>query len=221
MAGLVKAVLKSLDKPEGEVKFQYNPTKYTVSKSVEWQAQKTKGKDVPPVDFVQGSARTVTLELFLDSEDGTDVLNEVKKLYTFTLADKGNKQKNSAMGRPPRVQFLWHDVANFPAVIKSLNVTYTMFHQTGEPARATVNLTLQEMPPETDPKKPAGHPQNPTSLGEEGVRSHRVIAGETMDTIAYQELGDATSWRYIAELNNIDNPFDLRPGQHLAIITQP
>ena len=26
---------------------------------------------------------------------------------------------------------------------------------------------------------------------------------------------------YIAELNNIDNPFDLRPGQHLAIIPQP
>ena len=214
MARPAKAVIKSLDKPDGEVTFQYNPTKYTVSKSVEWQAQKTKGKDVQPVDFVQGSARTVTMELFLDGlEDDKDVSADVAKLYAFTLVNDANKAKKSGKPRPPRVQFQWQNVANFPAVIKTLNATYNMFHPDGRPARATVSLTLQEM---ADDAKNA--PQNPSSLGTQGMRSHRVLAGETLDIIAYQELGDATAWRYIAELNKIDNPFDLRPGQHLAII---
>jgi len=214
---LAKAKLISLDQPKGEVVFQYNPTKYAIAKSVEWSPQKTKGKDVPPVDFVQGGARTVTMELFLDGlEDDKDVSQEVDKLYAFTLVNDANKQKKSGKPRPPRVQFQWHNVANFPAVIKTLNVTYTMFHWDGKPARATVNLTLQEM---ADDEKKA--PQNPSSLGEEGIRSHRVVAGETLDIIAYHELGDAASWRYIAELNKIDNPFDLQPGQHLAIIPQP
>ena len=63
--------------------------------------------------------------------------------------------------------------------------------------------------------------QNPTSMGNFGIRSHRVVAGETLDVIAYNELGDANHWRHIAQLNNINNPFDLRPGQHLAIAPPP
>jgi nucleoid-associated protein YgaU len=79
-----------------------------------------------------------------------------------------------------------------------------------------VNLTLQEV---SDKEKKGG--QNPTSLGSAGIRDHRVVAGETLDVIAYNELGNANHWRYIAELNNIANPFDLKPGRHLAIAPPP
>ena len=59
--------------------------------------------------------------------------------------------------------------------------------------------------------------QNPTSGGEPGLRSHLVLPGETLDLIAYRELGSAQHWRHIAERNGIDDPWALRPGQRLLV----
>jgi len=216
MSPPTRAKLMALDPPKGEVTFQYNPTKYSVSKSVEWTFQARKGGDVPPVEFVQGQGRTVSLELFLDGlEDNKDVSESVKQLQNFMLVDEKNK-KDAGKPRPPRVMLFWAKSTDFPAVIKTLNVTYNMFHPDGRPARATVSMTLQEVHDIAKSGK-----QNPSSFGSEGIRSHRVVAGETLDIIAYNELGSASHWRYIAELNNLDNPFDLRPGQQLAIAQLP
>jgi nucleoid-associated protein YgaU len=54
-------------------------------------------------------------------------------------------------------------------------------------------------------------------MGSAGMRTHRVIGGETLDTIAFKELGSASQWRHIAELNNLDDPLSIVPGQHLMI----
>jgi hypothetical protein len=215
---LTKAFIKAIDPPNSQVEFQYNPSKYTVAKTVEWNFQKQKGADVSPVEFVQGQGRTITMELFLDGlETNKDISESVEKLQAFMLVNDANK-KASNKPRPPRVEFHWAGSGPkiFPSVIKSLNASYTMFHSDGRPARATVNLTLQEV---SDKEKKKG--QNPTSMGNAGIRSHRVVAGETLDVIAYNELGNAGLWRHIAELNRIDNPFDLKPGQHLAIAPPP
>jgi hypothetical protein len=211
---LAKAFIKAIDPPNTMVEFQYNPTKYTIAKTVEWNFQKQKGADVSPVEFVQGQGRTVTMELMIDGlEDNKNVADDVDKLQTFMMVSDANK-KASGKPRPPRVEFHWGaGPAILPAVIKSLNVTYTMFHPDGKPARATVSITLQEVSDKATKK--AG--QNPTSMGSAGIRDHRVVAGETLDMIAFRELGNAALWRHIAEMNNISNPFDLRPGQHLAI----
>lgn len=208
---LQKAVLRAIDPPNGEVVFQYNPTKYSVNKSLQWQAGDQKAADAPPLEFVKSQGRKVSMELFLDDyEDGKDVAERVAQLDKFTQVDEGNA-KDASKGRPPRVMFMWaNQHSQFTAVITSLNVTYTLFHESGKPARATVNLSLQEWP-----DKPP--PTNPTSMGSAGLRTHRVLGGESLDTIAYEELGSATHWRYIAELNNIDNPLAIEPGQYLVI----
>lgn len=208
---MTKAKLKALDPPGGEVEFQYNPTKFSVNKSVSWTPGKQKGTDAPPLDFEKGEGRAIAMELFMDDyEEGANVYDRVKKLEDFTRVSQGNA-KNSDKPRPPRVLFMWGGKhAEFPSIIKSLNVTYTMFHEDGRPARATVNLTLQEIG-----EKKQG--QNPTSMGSAGMRTRRVIAGDTLDNIAFEELGNSSHWQKIAELNNIDNPLSIRPGQHLVI----
>lgn len=205
-----KAYLLAMDPPGTRVDFQFNPSKYSVSKSVQWKSQEQKGGDAPPMEFVQGEGRTVSLELFADEyESGRDVRDFVRKLEKLTLVDEGNK-KDAGKPRPPRVQFHWAEGPDpFPAAIKSLNVTYTLFHPDGRPARATVSLTLQEI------KKVVA--AQPGSEGGAGRRSHRVLPGETLDTIAYQELGNARHWRHIAELNNLDDPLAVQAGQELVI----
>src|SRR6266498_2257597 len=60
-------------------------------------------------------------------------------------------------------------------------------------------------------------PQNPTSGGVGGERVWRVNAGDTLAWIAYQEYGDSTLWRPIADANRLTNVRRLTPGTMLVI----
>ena len=45
-----------------------------------------------------------------------------------------------------------------------------------------------------------------------------MIEGDTLQSVAYRELGKPTYWRAIAELNDIDDPMRAgRPGTVLLI----
>ena len=44
-----------------------------------------------------------------------------------------------------------------------------------------------------------------------------VAEGDRLDWIAYQEYGEASEWRRIAEANHLADPLALRPGMTLAI----
>jgi nucleoid-associated protein YgaU len=46
---------------------------------------------------------------------------------------------------------------------------------------------------------------------------HRVVAGDSLQSLAWREYGDADAWRTIAEANGIDNPADLRAGTELLL----
>ena len=61
---------------------------------------------------------------------------------------------------------------------------------------------------------------NPTSYAEV-QKVHVVVPGETIDAIAFQEYGDSTLWKLIADHNELDDPLRLRPGQRLAIPAAP
>lgn len=208
---LQKAYIKALEAPNVTVEFMFNPSKYTVSRSITWTPGDQKGVDVPDAEFVRGQGRTIKLELFADEyETGGNVQDFVQKLESLTLVDPANA-KGGRKARPPQVLFGWGGATQFKVVITSLNVTYTLFHPDGRPARATIDLGLQEV-------KDVMGPQNPTSGGEPGRRTHLVLSGETLDLIAYEELGDTRHWPHIAETNGVDNPLAVRPGQSLTII---
>jgi nucleoid-associated protein YgaU len=48
---------------------------------------------------------------------------------------------------------------------------------------------------------------------------HELVAGDTLAGIAYVEYGNPNLWRAVAELNGIDDPMRLRPGQRLMLPT--
>ncbi len=54
-----------------------------------------------------------------------------------------------------------------------------------------------------------------------GGRTHRVVAGETLDRIAARHYRDASQWRVIAEANGVLDPLDVRPGTLLAVPELP
>jgi nucleoid-associated protein YgaU len=64
---------------------------------------------------------------------------------------------------------------------------------------------------------PPGQAQNPTTRGVAGLRSHAVLEGDSLPSIAHAAYGDPTRWRAIAEANEIDDPLQLQRGRALTI----
>lgn len=62
------------------------------------------------------------------------------------------------------------------------------------------------------------HPrQNPTSGGDGPVATHRLVAGDSLASLAWHTYGDATCWRAIARANDVDDPDRIPVGTVLAL----
>lgn len=112
---------------------------------------------------------------------------------------------------PPICKFVWGSFS-FVSIMESVKVTYLMFRPDGTPVRAKAKIKMKQI--EEDTFYP---PQNPTSR----TRPRKVWIvqeGQRLDWIAYQEYGDSSMWRYLAEINRLDNPMQLRPGQVINLI---
>ena len=59
--------------------------------------------------------------------------------------------------------------------------------------------------------------QNPTSGSPNSMRSHLLIEGDSLPSVAYKEYGNAAWWRPLAEANGIDDPFKLVIGSRLLV----
>lgn len=210
---LTKATLTNLDTKE-KIECLFNPTEYTVAKSNSWQPKPVVGKNVPKMDFGGGGARMLSLELFFDVSEaaGSDVRTHVNKLWDLTMIDEKQKNPITDKSRPPFCLFQWGGNWHFKAVVTSLSVKYTLFRHDGTPVRAIASLSLQEADDEND--LPG---TNPTSYAEPGYRRRVVEPHDSLALIAYQEYGDSSKWRPIAEANHITDPSGIRAGQILAI----
>ena len=210
MANPEKAYLEGVDGAGTRVEFAFNPKEYKVTKKLKFKRKEQKGKDVPALEFESGEGRKLSFEIFVDEyESDRNARDFVDQLEQLVLVDSGTEGA-AKKPRPQFVRFGWGHETLFKSIVSSIDVTYTMFHPDGRPARAKIKVSLEEVP-----DAPAG--QNPTSGGERGLRSHTVLPGETLDLIASRELGSARHWKRIAETNGIDDPWALRPGQRLAI----
>ncbi|MEP6870268.1 MAG: peptidoglycan-binding protein [Anaerolineaceae bacterium] len=210
---LVKAKLKNLDTNQS-VSFQFNPTDYSMTKSIGYSDAVATGGNVPRPEFTGGKGVTITLKLFFDTtKTGKDVRTEyTNKLWDLALVAPSAPDSATNKGQPPMCEFQWGAGPAFKAVVTSLTQNFLLFLENGTPVRTTVDISLKQA---VDASIFPG--QNPTSRGASGHRTHVVEQRETLDLIAAHEYGDAEAWRYIARVNNIDSPLKLRPGTVLAL----
>jgi nucleoid-associated protein YgaU len=197
------------------IKCWFNPTQYSITKQNNWTVkQPAAGKKGPPkAQFGGSQPKDLSLDLMFDASDSSkDVRKEViEKLFDMMEPNPSlasGQSKKSA--RPPTVTFTWGEVV-LKAVVKQLNVQYTLFHPDGKPIRAAVKVTLMEVP---EGGLDVG--TNPTTRGEV-MRAHVVRDGDTLQSIAFTAYSDPTRWRTIAEANDIDDPMNLERGRALAI----
>lgn len=203
--GSQKATIVNVETDE-KIECMFRPKEYSLSKTNTWNKKDVKEGNVPKFEFGGGQAATLTMELFFDTyEAGKDVRNHTKKIWDLMEVPKDGKE-------PPRCQFMWGKFWSFTAVITKITQKFTLFLSNGTPVRSTLNVTFQQVFEEK--KYPA---QNPTTVSKKGYKMRRIREGETLDWIAYNEYGDASQWRFLADINNLESPRRLQPGQTLVI----
>jgi hypothetical protein len=206
----------------------FNPKEYTLSKQNKWEEKTAKGEDVPHMEFAGGTTGSLKLQLLFDTYEEHKISNKVfnnagddVRVYTSQLwkmmeIAEENKNPKTQKGEPPQCRFTWGNYWAFLAVIESISEKFILFKSDGTPVRAIVDISLKQIKDES--KFPR---QNPTSGGSPGDRLRRIREGETLAGIAYEEYGDANTWRYLAETNSIDDPRRIKPGTVLLVRTLP
>ncbi|MBI1205827.1 MAG: LysM peptidoglycan-binding domain-containing protein [Azospirillum sp.] len=217
----------------GAIEVLYNPTEYTLSKGVQIAEIPIPGLDSPILQYIRGQTETLTIDLFFDTTDdgtgpeATAVTKKTDALYRLLKMD-------AETHAPPIVLFTWgadsfpghsgsgglgslgttggsQTRAGFKGVVESVRQRFTYFSSLGVPLRAVLSLqikeykTLAEMVAEFNPQSP------------DRTKAHVVQQGETITGIAGLAAENPRDWRVIAELNGLDDPFDLAPGTVLAI----
>jgi hypothetical protein len=195
----------------GSVSFQFNPKEVTIAKSAKWERKTSKGAPTAgPPEFSGSEPCKLTLEMFFDATSTQDaaVVDAVEALFGCCVpTPESIEQKKPS---PPLVVLHWGAITSFAAFVTSVSAKYTLFAANGTPIRATCSVSLEEMP--GDPLR-----QNPTSGSPEVRRVHRMVAGDTLASVAYAEYGDPTSWRRLAAFNRIDDPLRLAAGSVLLL----
>ncbi len=202
---LTKAIIINVDTGQ-IVPVMFNPPEYQLQKTNQFAEIGIPGLDSSLLQFVRGSAQTLTMELFFDTSDrGTDVRSFTDSVIAFTTL-------NPHTHAPPQLLFIWGSLV-FPCVLESVSQQFDFFNPMGLPLRARLNVTLK------------GFDRLETLLSRVPLQSsdrtkQRVVkSGETLQSIAAQEYGDARKWRPIAEASNLDNPLTIQPGQDLTVPT--
>lgn len=214
-AKLEKAYLRFLQPggaraPIDDFTFQFNPKEFTVTKSAKWTGDPQAGNTQTTMPQYGGAEpQAMNLEIFLDSEtSGGDITAEIEKL--FQCCTPLPQSLNQNQPSPPLVVFGWGTKISFTAYVKKVSAKYTLFKPNGTPIRAVCTIDVQEVPSEAER-------QNPTSGGDAGRRTHTVVAGDSLPSVANREYGVPGLWRAIAEANGIDDPFRLASGTSLRI----
>lgn len=198
-----------------ELYTDFNPGEYTIAKSSTWNRPQMKGgKQTGKPEFAGANAQTLQMELLFDDfMSGGSVAKSVAALLEWVKPTDDSVKKKKP--QPPIVVFEWGDnpaLTSFRGYVKQVSAKYILFDGSGKPLRATANVTLEEVP--IPPKK-----TNPTSGAVHGRRTHVLVAGDSLASIAWREYEDPALWRGLAAFNGIDDPLRVRPGATLLVPT--
>jgi nucleoid-associated protein YgaU len=213
MTGLEKARLTNTVTGR-RVEVQFNPEEYTLDREATFAQLAVPGLSAPVVQFVNGNAQTVQLDLLVDTTEQnaaggppTDVRRLVGEVTALMDIDPG-------LHAPPPVIFAWGQFT-FTCVVQKVSQNYVLFHADGTPLRARLKVTLSEY---RNVELEAKEIKRQTV---DYTKTHVVTQGDTLALLAYREYADATAWRAIAVRNGIADPRSLAVGATLSIPRLP
>jgi nucleoid-associated protein YgaU len=202
---------------------QFNPTEMQFQKAAQIAEIAIPGLDSPLLQFVRLQDEKLNIQLFFDTTD-TGMDDNAASVTLLTDPVYELLKIDSDSHSPPRLSFSWGwsfpgcDVDDtkqqrydFRCVMESCNQQFTLFSPSGTPLRAKLSVVLREY-------KTIEQQVAQLNLQSADVtKSYIVQSGDTLPKIAYQAYSDPTTWRTIADANNIIDPTVLTPGAVLLI----
>jgi hypothetical protein len=201
LAQLSKAVIINTNTGQ-RIPVMYNPEQFTLDQGNDFAEVGIPGLSAPPVQYVRGKGRTLTMELFFDSyEKGVDVRQ-------FTGAIVALLDKDPSTLAPPILLFTMGQFS-FRCVLMEAGQRFSMFSRDGTPVRSVLNTRFHEYV-EAQVAIESGFFIGPPTI-------INAIEGASVSDVAAKVLGDPSRWREVADANQIQDPFHLAVGKTLVV----
>ena len=213
-----------IEVPEGSnqrrITVLFNPAEYSIERGNAYKSTAVPGLGGPLIQFVNGDASTLSMDLFLDDmtdpdgppdeSPGSSGRGERKSVKDRIAELTGLLDIDPALHAPPWVRFVWGPL-RFDAVIEKIGRKTSLFRSDGTPARAVLSVSFREYRPLSR--------EAPVIRLESADKTKRrqISASESIWLIADKEYGDPGHWRLIAAASDVDDPRGLRPGDWLRV----
>jgi nucleoid-associated protein YgaU len=186
------------------IEVMYNPDEYKLDQGNNFAEVGIPGLAAPPVQYVRGRGRTLSMDLFFDTY-GREPAEDVRK---FTNRIVALLDKVPQLKAPPVLLFTMGQFS-FECVLVDAAQRFTMFQSDGTPVRSMLSVKFQEFV-RVEIKVERGLFVGPPTL-------HNLAGEQTLSGVAAQLLGDASRWREIADANGVDDPFRIPTGTPLVV----
>jgi hypothetical protein len=204
---LAKATITPLEgRQTDEITVLFNPTEYSVEYSASFNETAPPGLSNPIIQFVNGNARVLTMDLLFDTyTDGgrASVLERTSRFTDLVSID-------GLTHAPPRVRFQWGRF-EFVAVVEKVSQRLTMFLSDGTPVRATLSVTFKQY------KTIAEQLEDPRRNSADKTKRRVFPSSDRIDLLAAREYGETRYWRLIARSNDLDDPRRIEAGRVLVL----
>jgi hypothetical protein len=185
----------------------FNPTSYTQKYELEYQDEQGAGTTGSPQVFGKIKPQDYSFELVFDGTgavvDETDVHREVERFLKVTGKHDGE------IHRPFYLLLSWSKLT-VKCVLKSAEITYTVFKSNGDPLRAKVRAVFSENIEET------------LRVAKEGKSSpdlthvRTVLDKSTLPLMAFRIYGDSAYYFQLAGANKLKHFRNLETGTQIS-----
>ena len=184
----------------------FNPTTYSQKYEVDYESEQGAGTTGNTQKFGSIKPKDYTFEFIIDgtgtSAERVDVSTVLDDFLTTTVKMDGE------IHRPLFLKLSWGDLIS-TCVLKSADISYTLFKPDGKPLRIKINASFSENIPDEQ------------RVAEEGKESPdlthvRIITeGDYLSLMANSMYDDYLYYYHIAKVNNLDNFRKLNVGTSL------
>ncbi len=184
----------------------FNPNTYSQKYDVEYEPRQGAGDSASPQIFGNIKPQEYTFEFLFDGTGAVapaeDVQTTIDRFLTVTGKLEGE------IHRPMYLRIVWGALVS-KCVLKSAEITYTLFEPSGYPLRAKVKATFAENV--DDALRVAQENKSSPDL----THSRVVREGDHLSLMCARIYGDPSYYLQVAEINGLDNYRDLEVGQTL------